>query len=80
MNSATTTGATAVTSAMLAGVIIWLCGVVHISPPPVEVAGTIGAALLYGAHVLANLISRPVEDSPVPTPTPPVTQPTTPTP
>lgn len=59
MNSTpTTTGATAITGVMLAGVILWLCDLLRIHQPPVEVAGTIGAAMLYGAHVVSNWIDR----------------------
>ena len=75
MNSTTTTGAIAVTSTMLAGVIIWLCGIVNVTPPPVEVAGTISAVLLYGAHCLANLVDRRWPPPPaLPAPVPPAPQ------
>lgn len=66
MSATTTTGATAVTGAMLAGVILWLCSLMHLQQPPVEVAGTIGAAILYGGHVLANWVNRRWPGAPEP--------------
>ena len=57
MNDTTKTGAVAITSTMLAGVIIWLCGVMKLPVPPVEVAGTIGAGMLYGAHLFASWVN-----------------------
>ena len=53
----TGTGAAAISGAMLAGLIVWLCGVAHIPAPPADVAGTIGAILLAGGHAAVNFIA-----------------------
>jgi uncharacterized membrane protein YdcZ (DUF606 family) len=42
---------------MLAGLIVWLCGVLHIPQPPADVAGTIGAILLAGGHYAMNWVN-----------------------
>lgn len=53
MNSTpTTTGAIAISGAMLGGVIIWACQAAHITAPPIEVAGTLGAVILAVGHAL----------------------------
>ncbi len=46
----TTTGGVAITTAALGSLIVWACGVIHIEAPPIEVAGTIAAMLMYAAH------------------------------
>lgn len=56
-NSPVATGAAAVSGAMLGGVIVWLCSVLRITPPPEEVAGTLGAIVLVGGHMLVNWIN-----------------------
>lgn len=58
MNSSpVSTGASAVTGAMLGGCIVWLCQACKVSAPPAEVAGTMGAMLLTVAHYAVNLIN-----------------------
>jgi hypothetical protein len=54
--SPVSTGAVAVTGAMLGGCIVWLCQAFKLPAPPSEVAGTMGAILLAGAHWLSNVI------------------------
>ncbi len=56
-NSPVATGAAAVTGAMLGGVIVWLCSVMHIAAPPEEVAGTIGAMILVVGHMVVNWVN-----------------------
>lgn len=56
-NSPVATGAAAVTGAMLGSVIVWLCSAMHVTPPPEEVAGTIGAMILVGGHLIVNWIN-----------------------
>lgn len=46
----TVTGGVAITTAAFGSLIIWACGIVNIPAPPIEVAGTIAALLMYGAH------------------------------
>lgn len=53
-SSPTNTGAIAISGAMLGGVITWACQAAHISPPPIEVAGTLGALILAIGHALLN--------------------------
>jgi hypothetical protein len=55
--SPVSTGAAAVTGAMLGGCITWICQAAKLPAPPAEVAGTMGAILLTGAHWLGNLIA-----------------------
>ena len=52
--SPVTTGAAAFGGAQVGPVIVWLCTVCHLTPPPDTVAATIGVALLVGAHLLVN--------------------------
>jgi uncharacterized membrane protein YdcZ (DUF606 family) len=61
MNQASpaTTGAVAVTGAMLGGVVVWICNAAHWPTPPVDVAGTLGALMLAGAHAIGNHFSKP---------------------
>ena len=68
MNSSSpvATGAAAVTGAMLGGVITWLCAAMHVAAPPPDVAATIGAAVLVGAHGLVNWANRRWPAPPVP--------------
>lgn len=56
-NSAVATGAAAISGAMLGGVIVWLCSVIHVEAPPSDVAGTIGAVLLCSGHAVVNWLS-----------------------
>lgn len=46
----TNTGGVAITTVMLAGLIVWLCSVLKIQAPPMDVAGTIAALLMYAGH------------------------------
>lgn len=55
--SPVSTGASAVTGAMLGGCIVWLCQACKLPAPPAEVAGTMGAIALTAAHYVVNLIS-----------------------
>lgn len=58
MNSSpVSTGASAITGAMLGGCIVWVCQACKIAAPPAEVAGTMGAMLLTAAHYAVNLIN-----------------------
>ncbi|PVX77155.1 hypothetical protein [Paraburkholderia unamae] len=58
MNSSpVSTGASAVTGAMLGGCIVWFCQALKIATPPAEVAGTMGAILLTAAHYVVNAIN-----------------------
>ena len=50
----TTTGAIAISGAMLGGVITWACQAAHITPPPIEVAGTLGAVILSLGHAFLS--------------------------
>lgn len=50
-----TTGS-AVTGAMIAGCIVWLCQAEHWPVPPADVAGTMGALLLGGAHAIMQYV------------------------
>lgn len=70
MNSSSpvTTGAAAISGAMIGSVIVWICGVVHLAAPPPDVAGTLGALVLAGAHLAVNAISGRRADTPTPTP------------
>ena len=56
-NSSIATGAAAISGAMLSGLIIWVCQIAHLSPPPAEVAGTIGALVLGGGHAAVNWLN-----------------------
>ena len=73
MNSATGTGAVALSAGALGSVIVWFCQTRGITPPPVDVAGYIAAAILYAIHTggegVAWIVNRYW-----PTPTPPATQ------
>lgn len=61
-SSPVTTGAAAVSGAMIGGVIVWACGALKIAAPPADVAGTMGALVLAGLHVVCNAItSRPIK-------------------
>lgn len=66
--SPVTTGAAAVSGAMIGGVIVWACGALKIAAPPADVAGTMGALVLAGLHVVCNAISarsaKPAELNP----------------
>jgi len=53
-----TTGAAAVSGAMIGGVIVWACGAFKVAAPPADVAGTMGALVLAGLHVACNAISN----------------------
>ena len=57
MNSPVTTGASAVTGAMLGGMIVWIFQAAKLPVPPAEVAGTMGALLLTAAHYAVNLLN-----------------------
>jgi DNA-binding transcriptional ArsR family regulator len=50
------TGASAITGAMLGGCIVWICQAFKVAPPPAEVPGTMGAIMLTAAHYAINLI------------------------
>jgi len=63
------TGSAAITGAMLGGLVSWACTLVHITPPPTEVAGTIGALILAGAHLLANILTPGISADGKPTST-----------
>lgn len=87
-NSAVATTASAISGAMLGGVIVWICGLFHIEAPPPDVAGTIGAVLLGGGHAVVNWLSArfpikptvtsvPVAVQAAPVAVPVVTQPAT---
>lgn len=57
--SPVSTGASAITGAMLGGCIVWACQASKIQAPPAEVAGTMGALILTLAHYALNfLINR----------------------
>lgn len=66
--SPVTTGAAAVSGAMIGGVIVWGCGALKIAAPPADVAGTMGALVLAGLHVVCNAIanrsSKPAQTNP----------------
>jgi hypothetical protein len=64
-NSPVATGAAAISGAMLGGVIVWFCSAVHIAPPPADVAGTLGAAILIGGHCAVNWINARFPTAPV---------------
>lgn len=55
--SPVSTGASAITGAMLGGCISWICQARNIPAPPSEVAGTMGAIVLTVAHYVVNLIN-----------------------
>ena len=58
MNSTpTTTGAVAVSAAMIASIVQWLAGLAHLSMPP-EVSGAIAALVLWAAHVISAEINH----------------------
>lgn len=57
-NSPVATGAAAISGAMLGGVIVWFCSVVHVAAPPADVAGTLGAVVLIGGHYAVNWLNR----------------------
>ncbi|MHB8571179.1 MAG: hypothetical protein ACYC97_13420 [Metallibacterium sp.] len=64
MNAATTTGAVAVSAAMLASIITWLAGLAHVAMPE-QVAGALAALILYGGHTLSAWLSgHPIESPP----------------
>ncbi|CAM2142740.1 Holin [Pararobbsia alpina] len=56
--SPVSTGAAAITGAMLGGCIVWACQAMKLPAPPAEVAGTLGAILLTGAHTVSNWLSN----------------------
>ena len=56
-NSAVATSAAAISGAMLGGVVVYLFTLMHIAPPPVDVAGTIGALLVGGGHAATNWLN-----------------------
>lgn len=57
MNSTpTTTGAVAVSAAMVSSIISWLAGLAHLQMPD-QVAGAIAAILLWAVHVLSVSLS-----------------------
>ena len=56
-SSPTTTGAVAVSAAMIAAIVQWLAGLAHLSMPP-EVSGAIAALVLWAAHVIAAEIKH----------------------
>jgi len=56
-NTPTTTGAVAISSAMIASIISWLAGLFHISMPE-QVAGAIAALILYAAHTISSGLSK----------------------
>jgi hypothetical protein len=43
---------------MIGGVIVWACGALKIAAPPADVAGTMGALVLAGLHVVCNAIAN----------------------
>ena len=55
-SSVVTTGA-AITGAMLGQLIVYLCTVIRVVPPPPDVAQIIGALLLGGGHATVNWIN-----------------------
>ena len=58
MNSSpVTTGAVAVSAAMIASIVQWLAGIMHLTMPP-EVSGAIAALVLWAAHVIAAEINH----------------------
>lgn len=57
-SSPVTTGAAAVSGAMIGGVIVWACGTLKIAAPPADVAGTMGALVIAGLHVVCNAIAN----------------------
>jgi hypothetical protein len=66
--SPVSTGAVAITGAMLGGCIVWLCQACKLPPPPSEVAGTLGAIILVGAHQLRNVIAARIAAQTTPLP------------
>jgi hypothetical protein len=73
MNSSPiTTAGVGLSGAMLAGVIVWICSIARIPAPPTDVAATMGALLLAGAHMLGVWIARrqaaPTSPAPVAAP------------
>ena len=56
-SSPSTTGAVAVSAAMIASIVQWLAGLAHLSMPP-EVSGAIAALVLWAAHVIAAEINH----------------------
>lgn len=56
--SAVVTGGLAVTGGVAGQTVIWLCQVIHITPPPEGVAILIGAGLLALGHAGVNWLQR----------------------
>ena len=56
-NTPVSTGAAAITGAMLGGCITWICQAAKLPTPPAEVAGTMGAILLFLAHSLKQYVA-----------------------
>lgn len=54
--SSATTGAVAMTSAMIGTVVPWVCSLLHVAAPPDPVPTVIGAGLLAAIHALSNLV------------------------
>lgn len=52
-----TTGAAAITGVAVGQFLMWGCVALHLTPPPEEVAGTMGAALLAMVHWGMNYLS-----------------------
>ncbi|WP_158601899.1 hypothetical protein [Pararobbsia silviterrae] len=60
--SPVSTGAAAITGAMLGGCITWGCQALKLPIPPAEVAGTMGAILLAAGHAVAvRFFSKPTD-------------------
>ena len=51
------TGAVAVSTGMIASIVQWLAGIMHLTMPP-EVSGAIAALVLWAAHVIAAEINH----------------------
>jgi hypothetical protein len=54
------TGVAALSGGAIGPVVVWLCQVAHLTPPPDAVAATIGALLIMGAHFLANRLPQKI--------------------
>jgi len=72
-SSPVTTGAAAVSGAMIGGVIVWACGALKIAAPPADVAGTMGALVLAALHVVCNAIASRSASPAHPNPSVPAT-------
>lgn len=55
--SSVVTTSAAITGAMLGQLIVYLCTVVRVAPPPPDVAQIIGALMLGGGHAMVNWIN-----------------------